>query len=157
MRAAAVATSNSAAALRERVTSLSRKASGKTVTAQLDILTKQAGIAEKTATNLTVVADALKIREAAAKTWNRDAPKDSEIKKAKKAVSDAKKALTDASTASGDTSAASSKLEAAHAGRVVLCGSHGALYPAWLAAKARVKISAAASSASCGSAMRNWQ
>lgn len=32
-----------------------------------------------------------------------------------------------------------SKLEEAHAGRVVLCGSHGALYPAWLAAKARVK------------------
>lgn len=32
-----------------------------------------------------------------------------------------------------------SKFGAPHAGRVVLCGSHGALYPAWLAARAGVR------------------
>lgn len=82
VRAAAVATSNSAAALRERVTSLSRHASGKTIGEQLEIITKQAGIAEKMSTELGVVADALKIREDAARAWNRDAPKDSEIRAA---------------------------------------------------------------------------
>ena len=53
----------------------------------------------------------VKIREDAAKAWNRDAPKDSEIEAARKAVTEAKKELTDASAGSGDTSAASSKLE----------------------------------------------
>lgn len=113
VRSAAVATGKAATTLRERVTSLSRHASGKTVTEQLEIITKQAGIAEKTAANLSTVADALQIREAAAKAWNTNAPKDSEIDAAKKAVADAQQQLKDAAAASGDTSAASSALEAA--------------------------------------------
>lgn len=113
VRSAAVATSTSAIALRKQVTDLNAHASGKIVSQQLEILTTQAGIAEKTAANLKIVADALQIREAAAKAWNTNAAKDSEIEAAKKAVADAKKALMDASAASGDTSAASTKLEAA--------------------------------------------
>ncbi|GAA4676533.1 hypothetical protein [Gordonia humi] len=111
VRAAAIATGNAATVLRERVTSLSRVASGKTVNEQLELITQQAGIAEKVSKNLGVVADALKIREDAARAWNRDAAKDSEIKAAEAAVAAAKQKLKDAAAASGDTSAASTELE----------------------------------------------
>lgn len=63
--------------------------------------------------NLGIVAAALKIREDAAKAWNANAPKDSEIQAAEEAVTAAKAKLKDAATASGDTSAASKALEAA--------------------------------------------
>ncbi|QIP38022.1 hypothetical protein G9444_0778 [Rhodococcus erythropolis] len=111
VRAAAIATGNAAAVLRERVTSLSRVASGRTVNEQLELITQQAGIAETMSTKLGIVADALKIREDAARAWNRDAPKDSEIRAAEEAVAAAKQKLRDASRASGDTSAASTELE----------------------------------------------
>lgn len=111
VRAAAIATGNAATVLRKQVTDLNAHASGQTINEQLEIITQQAGIAEKMSTKLGVVADALKIRENAARAWNRDAPKDSEIKAAEEAVAAAKQKLKDASTASGDTSAASTELE----------------------------------------------
>ncbi|SIG33180.1 hypothetical protein [Mycobacteroides abscessus] len=111
VRAASVAVGNAATSLRQQVKNLDSHASGQTVAKQCELLTEQAGIAEKTSSNLAIVADALKIREDAARAWNRDAPKDSEIKAAEEAVAAAKKKLQDASAASGDTSAASTELE----------------------------------------------
>ncbi|MFN6549550.1 hypothetical protein ACP6C7_03860 [Mycolicibacterium septicum] len=111
IRAASIAVGNAAATLRQQVKNLDSHASGQTVAKQCEILTAQAGIAEKVSSNLAIVAAALGIREEAAKAWNRNAPKDSEIAAAETAVADAKKKLQDASTASGDTSAASTELE----------------------------------------------
>ncbi|WP_255773559.1 hypothetical protein [Mycobacteroides abscessus] len=113
VHAAAVATGNAAIALRQRVTQLHTLGAGKTVAAQCETLTAQAVAAEKIAANLGTTAAALRIREEAAKAWNRDAPKDSELEAARKAVADAQQQLKDAAAASGDTSAASSALEAA--------------------------------------------
>lgn len=113
VRAAAVATGNAAITLRAQVKAVHENGKGMTVAKACEILTEQAGIAEKVSANLAVVADALKIREDAAKAWNRDAAKDSEIEAARKAVTDAQQQLRDASAASGDISAASAALEAA--------------------------------------------
>ncbi|WP_100452043.1 hypothetical protein [Mycobacteroides abscessus] len=111
VHAAAVATSNGAIALRKQVAELHLNGAGKTVSTRCETLTAQAVAAEKLAADLAVSAAALKIREDAAKAWNANAPKDSEIKAAEEAVTAAKKKLQDASTASGDTSAASTELE----------------------------------------------
>ncbi len=113
VHAAAVATSNGAIALRKQVAELHLNGAGKTVATRCESLTAQAVAAEKLAVDLAVSAAALKIREDAARAWNRDAPKDSEIKTAEEAVTAAKQKLKDASAASGDTSAASKELEAA--------------------------------------------
>ncbi|WP_301121568.1 hypothetical protein [Mycolicibacterium fortuitum] len=113
IRAAAVAASNAAAALRSEVGRLHTEGKGLTVAKSCEEMTARAGAAEKLSTSLAATAKALTIREDAAKTWNRDAPKDSEIKAAETAVADAKKKLQDASAASGDTSVASKELEAA--------------------------------------------
>lgn len=113
IRAAAVAASNAAAALRKEVGRLHTEGKGLTVAKSCEEMTARAGAAEKLSTSLAATAKALTIREDAAKAWNRDAPKDSEIKAAETAVADAKKKLQDASAASGDTSVASKELEAA--------------------------------------------
>ncbi|WP_170092332.1 hypothetical protein [Mycobacteroides abscessus] len=110
---ASIATGNSAIALRQRVAQLHTEGAGKTVAAECEALTTQAGITEKLAAAFATTAASLKIREDAARAWNRDAPKDSEIKAAEEAVSAAKTKLKDAAAASGDTSAASKELEAA--------------------------------------------
>ncbi|WP_055118580.1 hypothetical protein [Mycolicibacterium peregrinum] len=111
VHAAAVATSNAAIALRKQVSELHTNGAGKTVATRCETLTAQAVAAEKLAETLSVTAKALKLREDAAGAWNRDAPKDSELEAARKAVTDARKKLADASAASGDTSAASTELE----------------------------------------------
>lgn len=113
VHAAAVATSNGAIALRKQVSELHTNGAGKTVATRCETLTAQAVAAEKLAAKLAATAKALKLREDAAKAWNKNAPKDSEIKAAEEAVTAAKKKLQDASAASGDTSAASKELEAA--------------------------------------------
>ncbi|GAT03699.1 hypothetical protein [Mycolicibacterium fortuitum] len=113
VHSAAVATSNGAIALRKQVAELHTLGAGKTVATRCETLTAQAVAAEKLAANLAATAKALKLREDAAKAWNKNAPKDSEIKTAEEAVTAAKKKLQDASAASGDTSAASRELEAA--------------------------------------------
>lgn len=113
VHAAAVATSNGAIALRKQVAELHTLGAGKTVATRCETLTAQAVAAEKLAANLAATAKALKLREDAAKAWNKNAPKDSEIKAAEEAVTAAKKKLQDASAASGDTSTASRELEAA--------------------------------------------
>ncbi|SIN36698.1 hypothetical protein [Mycobacteroides abscessus] len=113
VHAAAVATSNGAIALRKQVAELHLNGAGKTVATRCETLTAQAVAAEKLAADLAVSAAALKIREDAAKAWNLNAPKDSEIKTAEEAVTAAKQKLKDASAASGDTSSASKELEAA--------------------------------------------
>ncbi|QQG95897.1 hypothetical protein HBE99_02635 [Mycobacteroides chelonae] len=113
IRAAAVAASNAAAALRNEVGRLHLEGKGLTVAKSCEEMTARAGAAEKLSTSLAATAKALTIREDAAKAWNRDAPKDSEIKVAEEAVTAAKKKLQDASAASGDTSVASKELETA--------------------------------------------
>ncbi|GAB19376.1 hypothetical protein GOEFS_083_00060 [Gordonia effusa NBRC 100432] len=113
VQAAAVAASNAAAALRSEVGRLHAEGKGLTVAKSCETLTARAGAAEKLFATLAATAKALKIREDAAKAWNRNAPKDSEIKAAEEAVTAAKQKLKDASAASGDTSAASKELEAA--------------------------------------------
>ncbi|WP_100522421.1 hypothetical protein [Mycobacteroides abscessus] len=111
VQAAALAASNAAAALRGEVGRLHAEGKGLTVAKSCDEMTARAGAAEKLFATLAATAKALKIREDAARAWNRDAPKDSEIKAAEEAVTAAKKKLQDASAASGDTSAASTELE----------------------------------------------
>ncbi|RIR77100.1 hypothetical protein D2E65_16105 [Mycobacteroides abscessus] len=108
---ASIATGNSAIALRQRVAQLHTEGAGKTVAAECEALTTQAGITEKLAAAFATTAASLKIREDAARAWNRDAPKDSQIKTAEEAVTAAKNKLKDAAVASGDTSAASKELE----------------------------------------------
>lgn len=108
---ASIATGNSAIALRQRVAQLHTEGAGKTVAAECEALTTQAGITEKLAAVFATTAASLKIREDAARAWNRDAPKDSQIKTAEEAVTAAKNKLKDAAAASGDTSAASKELE----------------------------------------------
>lgn len=111
VQAAAVAASNAAAALRAEVGRLHTEGKGLTVTKSCEEATARAGAAEKLFATLAATAKALKIREDAAKAWNRNAPKDSEIEAARKAIRDASQRLKDAAAASGDTSAAKTALE----------------------------------------------
>ncbi|QZH66733.1 hypothetical protein [Mycolicibacterium farcinogenes] len=102
-----------AASLRAQATSTGSATAGERPDDASTRMVAEAQAAEKDAERLRVTAEALTIREEAAKAWNRDAPKDSELEAAREAVTAAKKKLSDAAAASGDTSAARTELEAA--------------------------------------------
>lgn len=102
-----------ATSLRAQATSTGGATAGKRPDDASTRMIAEAAAAEKDAERLRVTAEALTIREEAAKAWNRDAPKDSELEAAREAVTAAKKKLSDAAAASGDTSAARTELEAA--------------------------------------------
>lgn len=102
-----------ATTLRAQATSTGGATAGKRPDDASTRMIAEAAAAEKDAERLRVAAEAITIREDAAKAWNKDAPKDSEIKAAEEAVATAKKALLDASANGDSTSAASKKLESA--------------------------------------------
>ncbi|MDM2402669.1 hypothetical protein IN842_15480 [Mycobacteroides abscessus subsp. abscessus] len=79
---------------------------GRTITKACENLIAQAQANEREADRMNQTSEALKIREEAAKLWNRNAPRDSELAAASKAVATASEELKRAANANEDTTAA---------------------------------------------------
>ncbi|OHU53452.1 hypothetical protein [Mycobacteroides chelonae] len=91
--AEALALSRRATEQRRRCTELSGENKGKTINKACERLIAQAQSNEQKAGRLNLVSEALKIREEAARIWNRNAPRDSELAAARKAMGEASEEL----------------------------------------------------------------
>lgn len=91
--AEALALSRRATEQRRRCTELSGENKGKTINKACELLIAQAQANEQKADRLNLVSEALKIREEAARIWNRNAPRDSELADARKAMGAASEEL----------------------------------------------------------------
>ncbi|SII75574.1 hypothetical protein [Mycobacteroides abscessus] len=91
--AEALALSHRATEQRRRCTELSGENKGKTINKACERLIAQAQANEQKAGRLNLVSQALKIREEAAARWNRNAPRDSELEAAHKAIGAASEEL----------------------------------------------------------------
>lgn len=91
--AEALALSHRAIEQRRRCTELSGDNKGKTINKACERLIAQAQANEQKADRLNLVSEALKIREEAAARWNRNAPRDSELADARKAMGEASEEL----------------------------------------------------------------
>lgn len=91
--AEALALSHRATEQRHRCTELSGENKGKTINKACERLIAQAQANEQKADRLNLVSEALKIREEAARIWNRNAPRDSELADARKAMGAASEEL----------------------------------------------------------------
>lgn len=94
--AEALALSHRATEQRRRCTELSGENKGKTINKACERLIAQAQANEQTADRLNLVSEALKTREDAARIWNRNAPRDSELADARKAMGAASEELKQA-------------------------------------------------------------
>lgn len=109
--AEALALSRRATEQRRRCTELSGENKGKTINKACERLIAQAQANEQKADRLNLVSEALKTREEAARIWNRNAPRDSELADARKAMGAASEELK---RAEGQAAvAASAKMKAA--------------------------------------------
>lgn len=91
---------------RRRCAELSGGNTGRTVTKACENLISQAQANERKADRMNQTSQALKIREEAARVWNRNAPRDSELAAASKAIAAASEELKRAANADEDTTAA---------------------------------------------------
>ncbi|SKY22237.1 Uncharacterised protein [Mycobacteroides abscessus subsp. bolletii] len=91
--AEALALSHRATEQRRRCTELSGENKGKTINKACERLIAQAQANEQKADRLNLVSEALKTREEAARIWNRNAPRDSELADARKAMGAASEEL----------------------------------------------------------------
>ncbi|KRQ29944.1 hypothetical protein AOT83_10925 [Mycobacteroides sp. H001] len=91
--AEALALSRRATEQRRRCTELSGENKGKTINKACERLIAQAQANEQKADRLNLVSEALKMREDAARIWNRNAPRDSELADARKAIGAASEEL----------------------------------------------------------------
>lgn len=91
--AEALALSHRATEQRRRCTELSGENKGKTINKACERLIAQAQANEQKAGRLNLMSQALKIREEAAARWNRNAPRDSELEAAHKAIGAASEEL----------------------------------------------------------------
>ncbi|SIJ48391.1 Uncharacterised protein [Mycobacteroides abscessus subsp. abscessus] len=91
--AEALALSHRATEQRRRCTELSGENKGKTINKACERLIAQAQANEQKAGRLNLVSQALKIREEDAARWNRNAPRDSELEAAHKAIGAASEEL----------------------------------------------------------------
>ncbi|PVB33008.1 hypothetical protein [Mycobacteroides abscessus] len=91
---------------RRRCTELSSRDDGRTITKACENLISQAQANEREADRMNQTSQALQIREEAARIWNRNAPRDSELAAASKAVATASEELKRAANAGEDTTAA---------------------------------------------------
>ncbi|WP_078311290.1 MULTISPECIES: hypothetical protein [unclassified Mycobacterium] len=91
--AEALALSRRATEQRRRCTELSGENKGKTINKACERLIAQAQANEQKADRLNLVCEALKMREDAARIWNRNAPRDSELADARKAIGAASEEL----------------------------------------------------------------
>lgn len=91
---------------RRRCAELSGGNTGRTVTKACENLISQAQANERKADRMNQTSQALKIREEAARVWNRNAPRDSELAAASKAIAAASEELKRAANANEDTTAA---------------------------------------------------
>lgn len=97
---------NRALELRRRCTVIGGQSRGKTVARSCEKLIATAQSDEQTATKLNTTGEAVKIREEAAARWNRNAPRDSELEAASKAIGVAGEELKRAANAGENTAAA---------------------------------------------------
>lgn len=91
--AEALAISSRATEQRRRCTELSGENKGKTINKACERLIAQAQANEQKADRLNMVSEALKMREDASRIWNRNAPRDSELADARKAIGAASEEL----------------------------------------------------------------
>lgn len=91
---------------RRRCAELSGGNTGRTVTKACENLISRAQANERKADRMNQTSQALKIREEAARVWNRNAPRDSELAAASKATATASEELKRAANADEDTTAA---------------------------------------------------
>lgn len=97
---------NRALEVRRRCTVIGGQSRGKTVAHSCEKLIATAQSDEQTATKLNTAGEAVKIREQAAARWNRNAPRDSELEAASKAIGAAGEELKRAANAGANTAAA---------------------------------------------------
>ncbi|WP_457073145.1 hypothetical protein [Mycobacteroides abscessus] len=109
--AEALALARRATEQRRRCTELSGENKGKTINKACERLIAQAQANEQKADRLNLVSEALKMREDAARIWNRNAPRDSELADARKAMGAASEELKRAE--GGAVIAADAKMKAA--------------------------------------------
>ncbi|MBN7300460.1 hypothetical protein IUQ79_00985 [Mycobacteroides abscessus subsp. bolletii] len=91
---------------RRRCAELSGGNTGRTVTKACENLISRAQANERKADRMNQTSQALKIREEAARVWNRNAPRDSELAAASKSIAAASEELKRAANADEDTTAA---------------------------------------------------